>query len=164
MTTAREVAILPITAKDDLQLAAIVRSSLKEFNANKPGTVYFDESTDHLSELFSAPGAAYFVVHEKNITGGGAGIYPTSGLPEDTCELAKMYLAPSFRKKGYANILMHRCIEKAREFGYKFMYLETMPELKDAIAFYKKTGFHFLDKPMGNSGHTGCDLWMKMEL
>lgn len=160
----RSYVLLPVTPADDKDLAVIIRSSLKEFGANKPGTVYFDDSTYHLSRLFTAPRSAYFVVHERDAVAGGAGVFPTSGLPEDTCELSKMYLAPSFRGRGYGDILIHRCIEKAREFGYNYMYLETMPELKSAISLYEKTGFHFLDGPMGNSGHTGCDIWMRMEI
>jgi putative acetyltransferase len=35
-----------------------------------------------------------------------------------------------------------------------------MPELKNALKVYEKLGFQYLDKPMGNSGHFGCDLWM----
>lgn len=164
MTDSFNVKIRPVTASDDVYLAPIIRGALIEFNANKPGTVYFEDSTNHLSKLFSIPRAAYFVVHEGDTVAGGAGIYPTEGLADDTCELAKMYLAPPFRKMGYGNLLMNRCIEEARAFDYKYLYLETMPELKAAIAFYRKTGFYHLDAPMGNSGHTGCDVWMRMEL
>jgi len=35
-----------------------------------------------------------------------------------------------------------------------------MPELKNALKVYEKMGFRYLDKPMGNSGHFGCQLWM----
>jgi len=40
------------------------------------------------------------------------------------------------------------------------VYLETMPELKQALKVYEKFGFRYLEGPMGNSGHTGCSLWM----
>ena len=36
-------------------LAQIIRTSLAEFGANKPGTVYFDPTTDALYELFQTP-------------------------------------------------------------------------------------------------------------
>lgn len=153
-----------INKSDNREMARIIRSSLKEFNANKPGTVYFDESTDNLSQIFTKPRSAYFVIHDRGQVAGGAGIYPTEGLSSDTCELVKMYLDTSFRKKGYGSILMHSCLEKAKEFGYKKVYLETMPELKEAISFYQRTGFEFLQKPLGNSGHTGCDIWMQKVL
>ena len=46
----------------------------------------------------------------------------------------------------------------------KKIYLETMPELKQALHVYEKFGFEYLNGPMGNSGHTGCSLWMLKEI
>jgi len=39
-----------------------------------------------------------------------------------------------------------------------------MPELKQAMKVYEKFGFNYLNGPMGNSGHTGCSMWMLKEL
>lgn len=153
-----------IRPADNKIIAGIIRASLKEFNANKPGTVYFDETTDHLSEVFEIGRSAYFILEEGNEIAGGAGFFPTTGLPAGTCELVKMYLSSSFRNKGYGSLLLQHCIEKAKENGYTKMYIETMPELKTAIAMYQKSGFTFLKGPLGNSGHTGCDVWMIKEL
>jgi putative acetyltransferase len=35
-----------------------------------------------------------------------------------------------------------------------------MSELKQAIGVYEKFGFDYLNKPLGNTGHFGCDVWM----
>lgn len=56
--------IRPLIANDNPNLAKIIRSALEEFGANKPGTVYFDPTTDALFELFQTPGSAYFVAEE----------------------------------------------------------------------------------------------------
>lgn len=156
--------IREIKPDDDPFLAKIIRNALEEFGANKPGTVYFDESTDHLSRLFCAKRSAYFVLEIDGIIAGGAGFFPTEGLDNSTCELVKMYLAPEFRKKGLGKSLIEHCMQAAKSAGYKKMYLETMPELKSAIAVYKKFGFTNLPSALGNSGHTGCDLWMIKDL
>lgn len=39
-----------------------------------------------------------------------------------------------------------------------------MPELTIAIPMYEKYGFTYLTGAQGNSGHTGCDVWMIKEL
>ena len=39
-----------------------------------------------------------------------------------------------------------------------------MPELDIAVGMYEKMGFKHLEKPLGNSGHFGCNLWMEKEL
>jgi putative acetyltransferase len=95
---------------------------------------------------------------------GGGGIYPTEGLPENTCELVKMYLLLAARGKGIGKMIIENCLEKARDFGFEKVYLETMPELEQAISVYEKFGFEYLKGPMGNSGHFGCSKWMLKEL
>ena len=153
--------IREIRQNDNADLAKIIRSSLVEFNANKLGTVYFDESTDHLFELFSkTPGSFYFVAEKDGKILGGAGIFPTSNLPEGVCELVKMYLSPEARGLGLGKKMITLCMNTAKNAGYTKIYLETMPELNQAINVYKKLGFELIDLPMGSSGHCGCDIWM----
>ncbi|MCU0396405.1 MAG: GNAT family N-acetyltransferase [Chitinophagaceae bacterium] len=156
--------IRPIAPADNAALASIIRRTLEEFKANHPGTVYYDDDTDRLSEVFMQPGSWYFVAEQEGSIVGGAGVFPTPGLPDGTCELVKMYLLPQARGTGLGKFLLHRCFEKAHELGYTRMYLETMPELTRAIPMYEQEGFRYLDGPMGNSGHFGCAIQMIREL
>jgi putative acetyltransferase len=159
-----QLTIRPIELADNTALAIIIRSSLAEFGANKPGTVFYDETTDHLFELFRQAGSAYFVAEEEGLIRGGGGIYPTPGLPSNCCELVKMYLHHDARGKGIGWKLISLCLEKAREMGYTQVYLETMPELRQAVSVYEKFGFQYLEGPLGQSGHFGCDVWMLKDL
>ncbi len=149
-----------IEQADNPALAMIIRNALTEFNADKPGTVYFDDSTDHLYELFQQQEGVYHVAVFNEHVVGGAGIIHTNGLAADTCELVKLYLSPEVRGKGIGKALMERCLHAAKKAGYKKVYLETMPELIAAIPMYEQFGFTYLSGPLGNSGHTGCDIWM----
>jgi putative acetyltransferase len=154
------IVIRAIQQADNPVLAKVVRDTLAEFGANHPGTVYYDPTTDALFELFQKEGAGYFVATIDDKIAGGGGIYPTDGLPPDTCELVKMYLVPEARGVGIGKTLIEKNLSFAKEKGYRFVYLETMPELKQALNVYAKFGFEYLKGPMGNSGHTGCSLWM----
>lgn len=156
--------IRPILPSDNAALAVIIRSALKEFGANHPGTVYYDATTDALYELFREQGSGYFVALIDGRIVGGGGIFPTEGLPEGTCELVKMYLSPEARGTGLGKKLIETSLAFAQETGYKNVYLETMPELKQALKVYARFGFDYLSAPMGNSGHTGCSLWMLKQL
>ena len=156
--------IRKLEEKDNHDLAFVVRTTLTEFGANKPGTVFFDPTTDELYSLFQKGGSVYYVALKDNKVVGGGGIYPTDGLPTNTCELVKMYLLPEVRGIGLGKKLIDKCLAFAKEDGYKNVYLETMPELKNALKVYEKMGFRYLNKPMGNSGHFGCELWMMIEL
>jgi putative acetyltransferase len=114
--------------------------------------------------MFQETGSIYYVAESNGGIIGGGGIYPTDGLNKDTCELVKMYLLPQARGMGLGRTLIEKCIAFAKQASYKKIYLETMPELKQALKVYEKFGFEYLKGPMGNSGHTGCSLWMLRSL
>lgn len=153
-----------IQPSDNPIISGIVKDTLAEFDANHPDTVYYDPTTDTLYQIFQKEGAAYFVAELNGEIVGGGGIYPTDGLPADTCELVKMYLLPQGRGIGLGRTLIEKSLAFAKEAGYKQVYLESMPELKQALKVYAKFGFEYLKGPMGNSGHTGCSLWMLRSL
>ncbi|MFT3827345.1 MAG: GNAT family N-acetyltransferase [Chitinophagaceae bacterium] len=159
-----QIVVRSIVPADNPTIATIIRNTLTEFNANHPGTVYYDSSTDTLYELFQTPNSTYNIALVNDTIVGGAGIFPSDGLPSDTCELVKMYLLPQARGLGLGKLLIEKALEFARERGYKKVYLETMPELKQAVHVYEKFGFRYLDGPVGNTGHFGCDIWMLKEL
>ncbi len=159
------IQIRNIAPGDNLAMADIIRKALEEFGANRPGTVYYDVTTDHLFELFNTTPRSHYLVAEKNgWLIGGAGVFPTQGLPVGTCELVKMYLSPNARGLGLGREMINRCLELAQQLGYTAVYLETMPELTKAVSVYEQFGFSYLKSPMGNSGHNGCAIWMHKEL
>ena len=158
------ITIRPVQPEDDATIAHIVRSTLTEFGANKPGTAFADAATDHLSRVFAKSRAIYFVALVDGVIAGGAGIHPLDGGPEQVCELQKMYLLPATRGKGIARTLIAQCLDFARENGYTQCYLETMPALEKARKLYEHLGFIYLDGPMGNTGHFSCDNWMLKDL
>lgn len=155
-----EYLIRPIAKEDNIAIASVIREVLTEFKANKPGTVFYDPTTDDLFDLFSVKNSAYWILEIDGNIVGGAGVFPTEGLPEGYCELVKLYITSAHRGKGFGKMLIERCFELAHRSGFKMMYLETMPELKMAMSLYERCGFTYLKGPMGNSGHFGCDLWM----
>lgn len=159
------VIIRPIQPADNAAIAHIIRTALTEFGANKPGTVFYDDTTDHLFELFaSTPKSGYFIAEKDGVIVGGAGYFPTEGLPATTCELVKMYLNASVRGLGLGRKMIDYVLAEAKNAGYAEVYLETMPELNKAVKVYEQFGFHYLQGPMGNSGHNGCDIWMLRKL
>jgi putative acetyltransferase len=158
------ITIRAIQPQDNVAMAAILRESLTEFGLNIPGTAYYDKSTDALYESFLIDKSAYFVALENEVVIGGVGLFPSEGLPEDTVELVKMYLAAPFRGKGLGKMLMKKCIDLAGELGYQKIYLESMPELAAAVSAYEKLGFKLLAAPIGNTGHYSCSIWMLHEI
>lgn len=149
---------------DNKEIAELIRSVFREFGIARPGTVYYDPTTDDLFSLFRKPGSVYWIAEEEEKIIGGCGIYSTPGLPEGCCELVKLYLLASHRGKGTGRMLLEKSIESAREMGYRQVYLESLPELSTAIGLYEKSGFRLIEGPMGSSGHFGCNIWMLKNL
>lgn len=158
------VHLRPICQQDNDPLAAIVRNTLVSFNAAVPGTAYYDPELDTLFEAFQAPGARYWVAGQNTTVVGGAGIYPSQGLPPGYCELVKLYLEPEARGKGIGKMLITACLQSAAQLGYSHVYLETMPQLHMALPLYEKMGFIRLEQPIGNAQHYGCTIWMVKSL
>jgi len=159
-----DITFRTIEEKDNKEIAELIRTVFREFNIQKPGTVYFDPTTDNLYELFRTPGSEYWIAEENGIIAGGCGVYPTPGLPEGCAERVKFYLSSSQRGKGIGWQLMEKTFGSARRTGYKQLYLESLPELSRAISLYENADFKFIPGPMGKSGHFGCNIWMLKEL
>jgi putative acetyltransferase len=153
-----------IEERDNKEIAELIRAVFREFNIHKPGTVYFDPTTDNLFGLFRTPGSEYWIAEENEVIIGGCGVYPTPGLPAGCAELVKFYLTASHRGKGIGWKLMEKSFDSAKNNGYSQIYLESLPELSKAISLYEKAGFKFIEGPMGKSGHFGCNIWMLKEL
>lgn len=154
----------PIRADDNAPLAAIIRATLAAVGLDRPGTVHSDPSTDHLHELFQRRGSAYVVAERAGRVLGGAGILHTDGLPPDTVELARVYLVPEARGLGLGRQLVEQCLNVAASYGYRRIYLETVAEMVEALPLYEKLGFHYLTRPLGDTGHFSLDIWMLKEL
>lgn len=158
------VIIREIQPTDNQPLAAMIRKVFREFKIDMPGTVYTDPTTDALYELFRAPGSKYYVAVENGSIIGGCGYFPTNGLPVGYAELVKFYVAAEARGKQIGKQLMFKIMEEAASQGYTHLYLESFPNLEKAIAMYEKSGFYKINRPLGNSGHYSCDVWMVKKL
>lgn len=159
-----EISVRKIIKEDNPEIERIIKLVLTEHGVNKPGTAYYDTSLQNMHGFYSGKQCIYFIAMCDGRVVGGGGVYPTEGLPADTCELVKMYLLPEIRGKGIGKRLITSCIEFARQEGYKKMYLETMNELKQAVSMYEKNGFVLLSGAMGNTGHFACTIRMIKEL
>jgi putative acetyltransferase len=155
-----ELIFRQIEENDNLTLAKIIRKVFNEHDAPKSGTVYSDPTTDNLFDLFLKPKSILWVAELDNQIIGCCGVYPTSGLKNDCAELVKFYLSKDARGKGIGKKLMHKCIDSAIKLGFTKLYLESLPQFSNAINLYEKEGFQRLNKPLVDSKHKTCSIWM----
>lgn len=155
-----EPIIREIQKADNPEVANVIRTVLIEHDVPKVGTAYADPQLDYMFEAYSEPQSMYFVVEKEGKIIGGAGIAPLANGSSEVCELQKMYFLPETRGLGIGSKMMETCLEKAKHFGFKQCYLETMPYMEAAQKLYVKSGFVYIDAPMGDTGHCSCPVWM----
>jgi putative acetyltransferase len=158
------LSIRPIRTEDEPAVAALIRTVMPEFGASGPGFAIMDPEVDHMSAAYGIPRAAYWVVADGERIVGGGGIAPLGGGDPDTCELRKMYFLAEARGRGVGAALLSRCLDAAREFGFRTCYLETLVRMSAARKLYARFGFEKLDAPMGRTGHFGCDSYFALDL
>lgn len=153
-----------IESHDNQSVAKLIRSVFDEMEIPKVGTAYADPYLDLMFEEYNKPKSVYFVVENEGDIVGCAGIAPLENGDPEICELQKMYFLPQTRGLGIGTKMMEKCLEEAKRFGFKKCYIETMDFMHAAQKLYKKSGFEYLDAPMGCTGHSSCPVWMLKEL
>ena len=153
-----------IQPKDNKPLANVIRTVLTQQGNNVDGTVFTDDATDRMFDGYQTDNSVYYVVEIDGKVMGGCGVAQLLGANETVCELQRLFLLKEARGKGIGQALMDKCIDFAKQKGYQLMYLETFPNMIEAIGLYKKNGFQLINHPMGNTGHFYCTTRMILEL
>lgn len=156
--------IRKIRKEDEIILGDIIRGCFLDYSATQEGTVFSDPVIDRLYSEFDNERSCYFVLEEDGVVMGGSGIQQLKGGDNSICELQKMYLKKEARGRGKGRELLEKCLSFAREEGYEKCYLESLPELKDALKMYEKAGFQYIKSRMGDTGYYGCSLYMVKDL
>jgi putative acetyltransferase len=158
------IRIRKISQGDNEAVADIIRKVMPEFGAGGAGFAIHDREVDDMYNAYNLPRSAYFVCEDNGKLIGGGGIGALAGGTDDTCELKKMYFLAEGRGKGLGHELLNKCLESAREMGYKYCYLETFNTMKGAMKLYERNGFVRIAGPLGNTGHFACDVFYRLSL
>ena len=136
-----------ITKSDDPAVASLVRDNLEAYGLDIPGTAYFDEALDHLSDLYGKDDCRYYVVtDDSDEVIGGVG-FSLCTFIKDAAELQKLYLADRAKGAGLGYEMMDFIEDRMRDAGFKVSYLETHSKLETAIHLYEKCGYIEIDRP-----------------
>ena len=156
--------IREIKPNDNEHVYRLIKLCFDEFNLETSGSSLEDDDIKDMYQGFQIDRAVYYVLLDNGQVLGGAGIKQLKDYKSDTCELQKMYFLPEARGKGFGKIIFDMCIRAAKDFKFKYCYLESSSQLKTALALYEKNGFKYLKSSLGNTGHTICGIYMQKEL
>ena len=150
--------------KDITVVADIIRLVMTEFEAVGCGYSINDSEVDDMYTAYAPADSEFYVVELDGRVLGCGGFAPLTGGDRVTCELRKMYFRSELRGLGVGAELLNLCLEEAANAGYEHCYLETMDSMEQARRLYGTHSFKYLDKPMGDTGHTSCGTWMARKL
>ena len=154
------IIIRQILKSDNLNISKVIRQVLIEIGVPKKGTAYSDPELDFMFETYDKKRTIYFVVENSGKICGGAGISHLNEADHNICELQKMYFLPSIRGKGLGHQMIEKCLSFALDNKFEYCYIETLPYMKAAQKLYLKKGFSYIEGPIGNTGHTSCNVWL----
>lgn len=118
------------------------------------------EILDHPQEYVIERGGQIFMAVADGNAVGTVAMIPAG---DDVLELTKMSVAPEFRGRGIANLLMKASIEYAAAAGARTVFLESHRKLETAIALYRKFGF--VETPLDpNSEYARADIRMELAI
>jgi putative acetyltransferase len=137
---APDVVIRPALSSDVPVITDHVRRVLGEFG------ISFGIGATSDSELFELPDSylrreGLFWIAER---AGSRTLLGTAGIVRvrpDAFELRKMYLVPESRGHGIGAALLDLAVAHARQRGAAKLVLDTVDQMREAIAFYERRGF-----------------------
>jgi len=156
--------IRAIKKEDNPSLAKVIRKVLLDLGVPKVGTAYADKALDCMFETYQGDRRVYFVVEENGTIVGGAGIAALENYDGNICELQKMYFLETARGRGLGELMIRHCLDAAVSFSFESCYSETMTYMTAAQNLYKKSGFQYLEGPLGDTGHFSCPVQMLKKL
>ena len=100
------------------------------------------EILNHPRETVIDRGGFLFLLLENDAVIGSAGIFKIS---DKEYELIKMSVAPEHRGKKFGDMLLKKCIDKAKEMNAAKLILFSNSNLQTAIRLYEKFGFKHVE-------------------
>ncbi len=114
---------------------------------------------EHLEEKYGKPGGRLYLAYYKGEVAGCIGLRK---IDEQKGELKRLYVKDNFRGKKIGAMLVDRIIADAKEIGYHFLLLDTLPFLKVAQDLYKTRGFMIVDR--FNDSPISTSIYMRLDL
>jgi ribosomal protein S18 acetylase RimI-like enzyme len=98
----------------------------------------FDAEVAGLPGRYAPPSGCLILAMDGEIASGCVAL---RDLGEGTCEMKRLYVAPTYRGRGVGRLLVMGVIERGERLGYRRMVLDTMPEMSGALGLYREYGF-----------------------
>lgn len=119
----------------------------------------YDDEIAHLEHKYGMPDGRLYLLFADGAVAGSVGMRK---IDSESCELKRLYIRPAFRGRNFGELLTKRIIDDAKQTGYRYMLLDTLPFLRTAIEMYERLGFYRIEKY--NDSPIDSTIYMKLDL
>ncbi|MEP0826917.1 MAG: GNAT family N-acetyltransferase [bacterium] len=147
------------SSEDDIALA---RTLFTEYGRSLNFSLCFQDFDQELAGLpgdYASPDGRLILVYHRQTP---VGCVALRKIDYQICEMKRLYVRPEFRGEGFGRALAETALEEAKKIGYRFMRLDTVPEMKEAISLYESIGFKrippYRDNPVPGAIYLEIDL------
>ena len=98
----------------------------------------FEKEMENFPGQYAPPRGCLYVALDANQP---IGCVALRNLGQGVCEMKRLYVKPSLRGQKVGKLLAEIVIKAARDMGYDYMRLDTIPSMKQANMLYNALGF-----------------------
>ena len=98
------------------------------------------EDLDEFAREYFVDGGGVWLAEDEGVAVGCIALRALRRKP-GCGEIKRLYVGPEYRGRGVADRLLEALENYAKEFGYRWLYLDTAADMKAAARFYEKKGF-----------------------
>ena len=120
---------------------------------------HYEEEINHLEKKYGMPFGRLYLAYWN---GEAAGCIGLKNIDKKNCEMKRLYVRPQFRENNIGKLLIQKIISDAKEIGYSYMLLDTLPFLEKAVHLYEKFGFYTID--CYNNSPMSTSIYMRLDL
>ncbi len=139
------VLIEPIRPQEMPAMIDLIRDTLERYEEAGSVLASTNRRIANFRGTYDNEDSSYLAARDidRNTIIGGAGVGPLAGLPksEGMGEIRELVLQDAYRGRGLGTRLLHACLQKAKELGYRRIYLETTPQMENAQRLFRRFGF-----------------------